>query len=78
MQMLHVVAKGVVPTPDGLIVSATAAGIVRTPLMRLQEPVAGILNYFMPTSKMVPALDPERLLSCKELVCTAMSFARYI
>ena len=60
--------------PDGLVLSATAAGIVRTPLMRVQEPLAGVLNSLLPSAKLVPALEPERLLSCKDLVRTSQCF----
>lgn len=68
MQMLHVVGGGRVEAPDGLILSATAAGIVRTPLMRVQEPFAGLLNALVPTYKLLPGLAPERLVSSQELV----------
>ena len=68
LQMLHVVGAGRLPQPDGLVLSASAVGIVRTPLMRAQEPLAGILNSLVPSYKLVPALEPERLLSCSDLV----------
>jgi hypothetical protein len=72
MQMLHVVGGGRVEAPDGLMLTSTAAGIVRTPLMRLQEPLSGILNYWAPYAKLVPALQPEKLLCNEELVLTLL------
>ena len=43
LQMLHVAGRGVVRQLDGVVLSCPAAGIVRNLMMRLQEPVAGVL-----------------------------------
>eukprot|EP00892_Ulva_mutabilis_P009489 jgi/Ulvmu1/6912/UM031_0119.1 len=66
--MMHVVGRGVVPKPDGVVLSCAAAGIVRNLVMRVQEPISGLLNIFMPKWQIVPALEPERLCSDPVLI----------
>lgn len=45
LQMLHVAGRGVVPKPDGVVLSCAAAGIVRNLTMRIQEPISGAPHF---------------------------------
>lgn len=42
LQTMHVAGRGVVKGIDGVVLSCAAAGIVRTFIMRLQEPISGV------------------------------------
>lgn len=65
---MHVAGRGVVKGIDGVVLSCAAAGIVRTFIMRLQEPISGLLNILMPRAAIVHALEPERLCADPELI----------
>lgn len=69
MQLMHVVGRGKIRQPTGVVLTCTAAGVVKTPLMRVQEPFAALLNSITPNAKLVPRLVPEQLCVSDEAVC---------
>jgi hypothetical protein len=46
--------------PAGIVLHAAAINVVRTPVMRLQEPFGAILNVFAPGLKLLPKTPPEK------------------
>ena len=69
IQVMHVAGRGEIPQPAGIVLSCAAAGVVRTPLMRVQEPFAAIMNSVAPNAKLVPGLAPEKICVSAEAVC---------
>jgi hypothetical protein len=65
---MHVVGRGAIPRPTGVVLSCAAAGVVKTLLMKVQEPFAGLLNRITPNAKLVPALAPEKMCVSDEAV----------
>jgi hypothetical protein len=84
MQLMHVLGRGVIPQPAGAVLSCAAAGVVKTPLMRVQEPFAAILNRLAPAAKLVPGLKPEQISVSAEAVrflllpCPLICVAQYV
>lgn len=68
MQVMHVAARGKVPQHAGLELSCAAAGVVKSPLMRVQEPFAALLNRLTPYAKLVPRLAPDSICVSEEAV----------
>jgi hypothetical protein len=52
--------RGLKNPPAGIALHASAINVVRTPVMRIQEPFAAIVNTFAPGLKLLPKTPPEK------------------